>query len=120
MVRSTGRIRHSITKERIDAMNNQPPPVNGAREALRGAADALLAASADIAIAALWDVGTHLIAELGSGTTTSAQATARTVAGARAADRAVRKHPYLAIGMGLCVGVVLACFLIPRRRGAAA
>jgi len=101
-------------------MYSQPPPDNGAREALRSAADALLAASADIAIAALWDIGTHLIAEFESGTTTCAQAKATAIAGARAAERAVRRHPFLAIGMAVCVvGAVLACRCITRRSDSA-
>lgn len=98
-------------------MTSQPPPAARANDTHNVDAIALLAVIADIAIPALWDAGTHLIAEFGSPTAALAQAKATALAGAKAADRTVRKHPYLAIGLALCIGVVLAVVSIRRRTG---
>jgi ElaB/YqjD/DUF883 family membrane-anchored ribosome-binding protein len=100
-------------------MDSQPPPVNGAREALRGATDALLAAGAKFAIAALWEASTTIFAGNRNGTTGLGKATANVSAGVKGADRAVRQHPYLAIGMAVCLGVVLTCLCSPRRKDSA-
>jgi ElaB/YqjD/DUF883 family membrane-anchored ribosome-binding protein len=41
----------------------------------------------------------------------------KTVAGAKAADKAVREHPYQAIGIGFALGILIGVLAIRRRRG---
>jgi ElaB/YqjD/DUF883 family membrane-anchored ribosome-binding protein len=105
---------HFITNERIDAMTTQPPPVTSANAPRGAEAAALLAATIEIAIAA-WDAGTRVAAMIKDGRTARAQAKDTTAIGAKAADRAVRQHPYLAIGVAVCIGAVLGCLCIPQR-----
>jgi len=81
---------------------------------LTGDAEAMLQATAGQAGEKMEELRQRLSLALGSAKTTYHQIQAKTVAGARSADRAIREHPYesigiaagAAFGLGLLIGVL--------------
>ena len=77
-------------------------------------ARALMAATADVAGEKVSDARKRLAAGLDSGNEIAGRVREKAVEGAKAADEAVREHPYQAIGIALGVGAILG-FLVARR-----
>jgi ElaB/YqjD/DUF883 family membrane-anchored ribosome-binding protein len=77
-------------------------------------ARALMAATADVAGEKVGEARKRLAAALDSAREVAGRVRDRAVEGAKAADEAVREHPYQAIAIGVGVGAVLG-FLVARR-----
>jgi ElaB/YqjD/DUF883 family membrane-anchored ribosome-binding protein len=77
-------------------------------------ARALLAATAGVAGDKVSEARERLAAALESGKKTCTQVKEQVVAGAKATDEAIHKHPYLAIGVAVGVGALIG-FLLARR-----
>jgi ElaB/YqjD/DUF883 family membrane-anchored ribosome-binding protein len=95
-------------------MNQPVNPLSETVTHLAEDARALLAATADVAGEKVGDARKRLLAALESGKIMAARVRDQAVAGAHAADAAVRSHPYQAVVLGVGVGV-LAGYLIARR-----
>ncbi len=78
-------------------------------------ARALMAATADVAEEKVTEARKRLGAALERGKEIYGSARAKAVEGAKAADAAVREHPYQAIGIAFGVGALLG-YLVSRRR----
>jgi ElaB/YqjD/DUF883 family membrane-anchored ribosome-binding protein len=78
-------------------------------------ARALMAATADVAGEKVSDARKRLAAALERGKEICVRVREKAVDGAKAADAAVREHPYQAIGIALGVGALLG-YLVSRRR----
>ena len=77
-------------------------------------ARALMAATADVAGEKVSEARKRLAAALESGKELYGRVRDKTVEGAKAADEAVREHPYQAIGIAFGVGALLG-YLLSRR-----
>lgn len=77
-------------------------------------AQALLAATAHVAEEKVVDARKRLMAAIEKGKETWNDVQEKAVAGAKAADRVIRDHPYQAIGTALGIGVLIG-FLLSRR-----
>lgn len=95
-------------------MNKQTHAVSDAMGSLAEDARALMSATADVAGDKVADARKRLAAALESGKEIAGRVRDKAVEGAKAADEAVREHPYQAIGIALGVGAVLG-YLISRR-----
>jgi ElaB/YqjD/DUF883 family membrane-anchored ribosome-binding protein len=85
--------------------------------ALAEDARALMAATADVAGEKVDEARKRLAAALENAGDIAGRIRDRAVKGAKAADEAVREHPYQAIAIGVVVGVVLGYLVGSRRRG---
>jgi len=77
-------------------------------------ARALMAATADVAGEKVGEARKRLAAALESAKDIAGRVRDRAVEGAKAADEAVREHPYQAIGIALGIGAIIG-FLAARR-----
>jgi ElaB/YqjD/DUF883 family membrane-anchored ribosome-binding protein len=77
-------------------------------------ARALLSATADVAEGKVMEARERLAAALDSGKDIYGRVREKAVEGARAADHAVREHPYQAIGIAFGVGALLGLLLTRR------
>jgi ElaB/YqjD/DUF883 family membrane-anchored ribosome-binding protein len=77
-------------------------------------ARALMAATADVAGEKVEEARKRLAAALESGKEIAGRVRDKAVEGAKAADKAVREHPYQAIGIAFGVGVIIG-YLVARR-----
>ena len=77
-------------------------------------ARALMAATADVAGEKVSEARKRLAAALERGKEIAGNVRDKAVAGAKAADEAVREHPYQAIAIGVGVGAILG-YIIARR-----
>ncbi|HZQ45616.1 MAG TPA: DUF883 family protein [Verrucomicrobiae bacterium] len=77
-------------------------------------ARALMAATADVAGEKVGDARKRLAAALESAKDVAGRVRDKAIEGAKAADEAVREHPYQAIAIGVGVGAILG-YLIGRR-----
>lgn len=77
-------------------------------------AQALLAATTDVAGEKVADARKRLTAAIEKGKETWSQVQEKAVEGAKATDHVIREHPYQAIGIAFGVGAVLG-FLLTRR-----
>ena len=77
-------------------------------------ARALMAATADVAGEKVGEARKRLTAALESARDVAGRVRDRAVEGAKAADEAVREHPYQAIAIGVGLGAILG-FLVARR-----
>ena len=77
-------------------------------------ARALVAATADVAEDKVSEARKRLAAALERGKEIAGRVREKTVEGAKAADTAVREHPYQAIGIAFGVGALLG-YLVSRR-----
>jgi ElaB/YqjD/DUF883 family membrane-anchored ribosome-binding protein len=78
-------------------------------------ARALMAATADVAGEKVGEARKRLAAALERGKEIAGRVRAKAVEGAKAADEAVREHPYQAIAIGVGVGALVG-YLVARRR----
>jgi ElaB/YqjD/DUF883 family membrane-anchored ribosome-binding protein len=78
-------------------------------------ARALMAATVDVAGEKVGEARKRLAAALERGKEIAGDVRDKAVAGAKATDKAVREHPYQAIGIALGVGMLLG-YLVARRR----
>ena len=77
-------------------------------------AQALMAATADVAGEKVGQARKRLAAALESAKAIAGNVRDKAVAGAKATDEAVREHPYQAIAIGVGVGVLIG-YLLARR-----
>jgi len=77
-------------------------------------ARALMAATADVAGEKVSEARKRLAAALERGKEIAGNVRDKAVAGAKAADEAVREHPYQAIAIGVGVGAIIG-YIIARR-----
>jgi len=80
-------------------------------------ARALMAATADVAGEKVAEARKRLSDALDNAKEVAGRIRDKAVEGAKAADEAVREHPYQAIAIGVGVGVILGYLLGSRRRG---
>src|SRR5271170_7925789 len=95
-------------------MNKPTQAINNDMGQLAEDARALMAATADVAGEKVGEARKRLAAALESGKEIAGRVRAKAVEGAKAADEAVREHPYQAIAIGVGLGV-LAGYLLGRR-----
>ena len=77
-------------------------------------AQALMAATADVAGEKVGEARKRLAAALERGKVIAGNVRDKAVEGAKAADEAVREHPYQAVGIALGVGAIIG-YLVARR-----
>jgi ElaB/YqjD/DUF883 family membrane-anchored ribosome-binding protein len=80
-------------------------------------ARALLAATADVAGEKVGEARKRLAAALESAGDIADRVRKKAVEGAKAADEAVREHPYQAIAIGVGVGLIIGYLFGSRRNG---
>ena len=97
-------------------MDNRTQTMGDAMSSSGQDAEALLAATADVAGKKVEEARNRLAAALESGKEIYDQVRKQAVEGAKAADQSIRKNPYQAIGVALGVGLLLG-YLISRRGG---
>jgi ElaB/YqjD/DUF883 family membrane-anchored ribosome-binding protein len=95
-------------------MSEETPSVSSAAGQLAEDAQALMAATADVAGEKVAAARKRLAAALESAKAVAANVRDKAVAGAKATDAAVREHPYQAIAIGVGVGVLVG-YLLARR-----
>jgi ElaB/YqjD/DUF883 family membrane-anchored ribosome-binding protein len=78
-------------------------------------ARALMAATADVAGEKVADARKRLSSALDSAKDVAGRVRDKAIEGAKAADEAVREHPYQAIAIGVGVGLILG-YILGRRR----
>ena len=96
-------------------MNKQTEAIGHDVAQLADDARALMAATADVAGEKVSEARERLAAGLARGREVYGRARDRAVEGAKAADDAVREHPYQAIALGVGVGAIIG-YLAARRR----
>jgi ElaB/YqjD/DUF883 family membrane-anchored ribosome-binding protein len=96
-------------------MNKHTPETSNDMGTLAEDARALMAATVDVAGEKVGEARKRLAAALERGKEIAGDVRDKAVAGAKATDKAVREHPYQAIGIALGVGVLLG-YLVARRR----
>jgi len=84
-------------------------------ESLAEDAQALLAATADVAEEKVIEARERLANALDRGKATWVRVQDRAVEGAKATDQAIRTHPYQALGVAFGIGAVLGLLLSRRR-----
>ena len=84
-------------------------------ETLASDARALLAATADVAGTKVGEARKRLSLALENAKSFAGDIRDKTVAGAKAADKVVRSHPYKAMAIALGTGAVVGCILASRR-----
>ena len=95
-------------------MNKQTQAISNDMGQLAEDARALMAATADVAGEKVSEARKRLAAALERGREIAGNVRDKAVEGAKAADEAVREHPYQAIGIALGVGALIG-FLVSRR-----
>ena len=95
-------------------MNKSTPATSNDLGTLAEDARALMAATDDVAGEKVGDARKRLAAALERGKEIAGNVRDKAVAGARAADEAVREHPYQAVGVALGVGALIG-YLVARR-----
>jgi ElaB/YqjD/DUF883 family membrane-anchored ribosome-binding protein len=95
-------------------MNKHTPETSNDMGTLAEDARALMAATVDVAGEKVGEARKRLAAALERGKEIAGDVRDKAVAGAKATDKAVREHPYQAIGIALGVGVLLG-YLVARR-----
>ena len=95
-------------------MNKQTQAISDDMTQLAEDARALMAATADVAGEKVGEARKRLAAALERGKEIYGSVRDKAVEGAKAADEAVREHPYQAIGIALGVGALLG-YLAARR-----
>ena len=95
-------------------MSKQTQTVSDAMGTLAEDARALMAATADVAGDKVGEARKRLAAALERGKEIYGTVRDKAVEGAKAADEAVREHPYQAIGIAFGVGALLG-YLVARR-----
>ena len=95
-------------------MNQETQAVCNDMGQLAEDAQALMAATADVAGDKVTAARKRLAAALESAKAVAGKIRDKTVAGAKAADEAVHEHPYQAIAIGVGVGLVVG-YLLSRR-----
>ena len=95
-------------------MNKQTPAISNDIGQLAEDARALMAATADVAGEKVGEARKRLAAALDRAREIGGCVRDKAVAGAKAADEAVREHPYQAIAIGVGVGALIG-FLVARR-----
>jgi ElaB/YqjD/DUF883 family membrane-anchored ribosome-binding protein len=95
-------------------MNKHTQAISDDMRQLAEDARALLAATADVAGEKVVEARKRLAASLDSAKEIAARVRDKAVEGAKAADDAVREHPYQAIGIALGVGALVALLLARR------
>ena len=94
-------------------MNKQTQAISNDLGQLAEDARALMAATADVAGEKVGEARKRLAAALERGKEIYGQVREKAVEGAKAADEAVREHPYqaigIALGVGALIGYVVAC-----------
>jgi ElaB/YqjD/DUF883 family membrane-anchored ribosome-binding protein len=95
-------------------MNQETQAVCNDMGQLAEDAQALMAATADVAGDKVTAARKRLAAALESAKAVAGKIRDQTVAGAKAADEAVHEHPYQAIAIGVGVGLVVG-YLVSRR-----
>jgi ElaB/YqjD/DUF883 family membrane-anchored ribosome-binding protein len=95
-------------------MNKEAQAVSNDMGQLAEDAQALLAATADVAGEKVAEARKRLAAALDRGKDICDRAREKVVNGAKAADEAVHEHPYQAIAIGVGVGAILG-YLLARR-----
>jgi ElaB/YqjD/DUF883 family membrane-anchored ribosome-binding protein len=96
-------------------MNKHTPETSNDMGTLAEDARALMAATVDVAGEKVGEARKRLAAALERGKEIAGDVRDKAVAGAKATDKAVREHPYQAIGIALGVGMLLG-YLVARRR----
>lgn len=95
-------------------MNKQTQALSNDLGALAEDARALMAATTDMAGEKVEEARQRLAATLDSGKEICGRVKEKAVEGAKAADEAMREHPYQAIGIALGVGAIIG-YLIAHR-----
>ncbi len=95
-------------------MNQETQTVSNEMGQLAEDAQALMAATADVAGEKVGQARKRLAAALESAKAIAGNVRDKAVAGAKATDEAVREHPYQAIAIGVGVGVLVG-YLLGRR-----
>jgi len=95
-------------------MDKQTQATSNDMGTLADDARALMAATADVAGEKVSEARKRLAAALERGKEIAGKVRDKAVAGAKAADEAVREHPYQAIAIGVGVGAILG-YIIARR-----
>ena len=95
-------------------MNKHTQAHNDEMDTLAEDARALMAATADVAGEKVSEARKRLAAALDSAKEIAGRVRDKAVEGAKAADEAVRKHPYQAIGVAFGIGAFLG-YLVMRR-----
>jgi ElaB/YqjD/DUF883 family membrane-anchored ribosome-binding protein len=95
-------------------MSKHTQAINNDMGTLAEDARALMAATADVAGEKVGEARKRLAAALESAKDIAGRVRDRAVEGAKAADEAVREHPYQAIGIALGIGAIIG-FLASRR-----
>jgi ElaB/YqjD/DUF883 family membrane-anchored ribosome-binding protein len=95
-------------------MNEHTQAHNNEMDTLAEDARALMAATADVAGEKVSEARKRLVAALDSAKEIAGRVRDKAVEGAKAADGAVREHPYQAIGVAFGVGALLG-YLVMRR-----
>jgi ElaB/YqjD/DUF883 family membrane-anchored ribosome-binding protein len=95
-------------------MNKHTQAHNDEMDTLAEDARALMAATADVAGEKVSEARKRLVAALDSAKEIAGRVRDKAVEGAKAADGAVREHPYQAIGVAFGVGALLG-YLVMRR-----
>jgi ElaB/YqjD/DUF883 family membrane-anchored ribosome-binding protein len=95
-------------------MNKHTQAHNDEMDTLAEDARALMAATADVAGEKVSEARKRLAAALDSAKEIASRVRDKAVEGAKAADEAVREHPYQAIGVAFGVGALLG-YLVMRR-----
>jgi ElaB/YqjD/DUF883 family membrane-anchored ribosome-binding protein len=97
-----------------NTMDKQRQAISNDLGALAEDAQALMAATADVAGDKVGEARKRLAAALENGKEIYGRVREKAVEGAKAADQTVREHPYQAIGIALGVGALIG-FLVARR-----
>src|SRR4051794_14427848 len=97
-----------------NTMDKQRQAVGNDLGTLAEDAQALMAATADVAGDKVGEARKRLAAALENGKEIYGRVREKAVEGAKAADQTVREHPYQAIGIALGVGALIG-FLVARR-----
>ncbi len=95
-------------------MNQEAQTISNEMGQLAEDAQALMAATADVAGDKVGQARKRLAAALESAKAIAANVRDKAVAGAKATDEAVREHPYQAIAIGVGVGMLVG-YLLGRR-----
>lgn len=97
-------------------MSNKTQDVREDVEALAQEARNLMADTADVAEEKVVEARARLAAALEKGKEVYGIVRERTITGAKTVDKAVKEHPYQAVGIAFGVGVLIGFLLTMRRR----
>jgi ElaB/YqjD/DUF883 family membrane-anchored ribosome-binding protein len=100
--------------ENTENMNKETQAISNDMGQLAEDAQALMAATADVAGEKVKEARHRLAAALERGKEIYGRARAKVVEGAKAADEAVHEHPYQAIAIGVGIGAIIG-YLLARR-----